>query len=73
MGWTWGRYDAPSDRDYDGQFDRFDAAGIERTCTSCGEPVMVRRDEDYTVHVCCDDCLAMMKRRQEIDTKAGAA
>lgn len=30
--------------------------GIERSCTGCGEPVMVSRSEAYTVQVWCVAC-----------------
>jgi formylmethanofuran dehydrogenase subunit E len=40
--------------------------GIERTCSDCGEPVMVDRGEVYQVQMFCPDCIDRATRRRAI-------
>lgn len=48
-----GRWTAPSDYDY---YDPGRHDGLERSCGTCGDPVMVARNEQYQVQVYCDTC-----------------
>ena len=59
----WTRWNAPSDYDY---YDQDRTRGIERTCSDCGDPVMVDRGEIYQVHVYCHSCIERAVRRRAI-------
>ena len=50
------RFTAPSDYDYYGYLEGRTRTGLERSCSICGEPVLVTRDEAYQVRVCCEQC-----------------
>lgn len=60
---AWSKWNAPSDYDY---YDQFRNSGIERSCTDCGNPVMVDRGEGYELQVFCDACLEKAERRKAL-------
>lgn len=63
------RYTAQSDYDYADAVEGRTRSGIERTCTSCGRPVMVSRDEVYQLQVFCDWCIMKSQIAQPARSK----
>ena len=62
-----GRWSSPDDCSYYDDVEGRTHDGIERTCTECGDPVMVDRETAQHIHVfhahCLDRIAQRLKRR----------